>query len=589
MHNSKLFSVFSLLLTFSFFACAQDNAEQVLTSQNRILGSTVVLNNSSSLIPLSKLGERRIAVAYGTPAFDSLLNRYAKVEYLTPDRFNNPKELEEFNTLIIQVNDALLLNPDFISRLTKISEKEDLIVAGFGDLSGLQKLESLKSPIIWSEDTSRQARMLSAEIIFGGVAASGKLSSTVSPAFSQGDGYHTQQTRLRYGIPEAVGIDGKDLTKKIDAIAAEMISGKAAPGAVVMIVKDNQVIFEKAYGNHYYDREEPTRADDIFDMASISKIASTTLAVMRLDEKNKISLDQTMGHYIKEARKTNKKDIKLRDVMLHQAGFIPFIPFYRDLKPGDFRSDSSAAFPVKVAENYFLRKNYFEEVMWPQMLQSAVKPVGNYVYSDISMYVMQKVVENVTGKSLDRYVKEEFYKPLGMYSTGYNAWKYFPRNRIVPTELDKTFRNSQLIGYVHDQGAAMANGVAGHAGLFSTAGDLAIYGQMLLNKGTYGGETYFQPETVEKYTRQHSDKSRRGLGFDRWDPDMKNEYPSKLASPATFGHTGYTGTAIWMDPQENLIYIFLSNRVQPDVSPFLSKLEIRARILDTIYEAIPKK
>jgi len=589
MHNSKLFSVFSLLLTFSLLACAQDNAEQVLTSQNRILGSTVLLNNSTSLVPLTTLEERKIGVAYGTPAFDSLLNRYAAVDYLTPDRFNEPKELGNFNTLIVEVSEALLLDPDFISRLFKISEKTDLIVAGFGDLSGLQKLEGLRSPILWSEDTSRQARNLSAEIIFGGVPASGKLPYTVSPSFSQGDGYSTQQTRLRFAIPETVGIEGKELTKKIDAIAAEMISGKAAPGAVVMIVKDNHVIFEKAYGNHYYDQEEPTQTDDIFDLASISKIASTTLAVMRLDETNKISLDRTMGDYIKEARKTNKKDIKLQDVMLHQAGFIPFIPFYRDLTASDFRTDSSAAFPVKVAENYFLRKNYFEEVMWPQMLQSAVKPVGNYVYSDISMYVMQKVVENVTGKSLDHYVKEEFYKPLGMYTTGYNAWKYFPKNRIMPTELDKTFRKSQLIGYVHDQGAAMANGVAGHAGLFSTAGDLAIYGQMLLNKGSYGGRTYFQPETVERYTRQHSDKSRRGLGFDRWDPDTKKEYPSKLASPGTFGHTGYTGTAIWIDPQENLIYIFLSNRVQPDVSPFLSKLEIRARILDTIYEAIPKK
>lgn len=589
MHKSKLFSVFSLLLTLSFIACAQENPEEILTSQNRILGSTVVLNNSESVIPLNKLAEKKIAVAYGTPAFDSILNRYAKVEYLTPDRFDKRKELDDFNTLIVQVNEALLLNPDFVSQLTDLSKRKNLVVAGFGNLSHLGRLENLRSPIIWSEDTSRLARVISAEIIFGGVPATGRLPETVSASFLEGDGYSTEQTRLRYGIPEAVGIDGKKLTGKIDAIASEMVSGKAAPGAVVMIVKDNQVIFEKAYGNHYYDQDKPTRTDDIFDLASISKIAATTLAVMRLDETNKISLERTMGDYVKEARKSNKKDIQLQDVMLHQAGFVPFIPFYRDLTEKDYRSDSSAAFPVKVAEDYFLRKNYFEDVMWPQMLQSTVKPAGTYVYSDISMYVMQKVVENVTGKSLDRYVKDEFYKPLGMYSTDYNAWKHFPRNRIVPTELDKTFRKSQLVGYVHDQGAAMANGVAGHAGLFSTAGDLAIYAQMLLNKGSYGGETFFQPETVDKYTRQHSDNSRRGLGFDRWDPNTKNEYPSKLASPSTFGHTGYTGTAIWIDPQENLIYIFLSNRVQPDVSPYLSRLEIRARILDSIYEAIPKK
>ena len=202
---------------------------------------------------------------------------------------------------------------------------------------------------------------------------------------------------------------------------------------------------------------------------------------------------------------------------------------------------------------------------------------------------MQHVVEAQSKMSLDQYVQKEFYDKLGMYSTGYNPWKRFPSVRIVPTELDKTFRKSQLIGYVHDQGAAMAGGVAGHAGLFSTANDLAIYGQLLLNKGTYGGEQYFKPATVEKYTKRYSESSRRGLGFDKWDPDATNEYPSKLAPPSIFGHTGYTGTAIWMDPDQQLIYIFLSNRVQPDVSPYLSKLEIRSRILDVIYKALPKK
>lgn len=274
--------------------------------------------------------------------------------------------------------------------------------------------------------------------------------------------------------------------------------------------------------------------------------------------------------------------------MLHQAGFIPFIPFYRDLTDDDFRTEFSADYPVKVSENYYLKKDYFENVMWPLMLNSKVKPPGDYVYSDISMYVMQRIVEAQSGMSLDNYVSEQFYDQLGMYSTGFNPRERFPASRMVPTELDKSFRNSQLIGYVHDQGAAMAGGVAGHAGLFSTANDLAIYGQLLLNKGTYGGEQYFKPETVDKYTSRYSDNSRRGLGFDKGDPDTTKTYPSKLAPASVFGHTGYTGTAIWMDPDQKLIYIFLSNRVQPDVSPYLSKLEIRSRILDAIYEAIPK-
>jgi len=275
--------------------------------------------------------------------------------------------------------------------------------------------------------------------------------------------------------------------------------------------------------------------------------------------------------------------------MLHQAGLIPFIPFYRDLTENDYRTDSSAAFPVKVSEYYYLKKDYFQDVMWPLMLNSKVNPPGNYVYSDISMYIMQRIVETVTTEPLNRYVENNFYKRLGMYSTGFNPWQKFPKSRIVPTELDKIFRKSQLVGYVHDQGAAMAGGVAGHAGLFSTANDLAIFGQLLLNKGQYGGEDYFKPETVVKYTRKNGENSRRGLGFDGWDPEIDNGYPSEFASPFTFGHTGYTGTCIWIDPKHQLVYIFLSNRVQPSVSPFLSELNIRSRIQDAVYKAIQEK
>src|SRR5690606_24633902 len=364
--------------------------------------------------------------------------------------------------------------------------------------------------------------------------------------FKKGDGNKTEKIRLAYTDPDKLGIDGGQLAREINAIAQEMIDGKAAPGAVVMAVKDGHVIFEKAYGNHYYNKDEPTSIYDIFDLASVTKIAATTLAVMKLEDENKIDLKNTMGFYLEDAAKSNKKDVMLQDVMLHQGGFIPYIPFYRDLTDADYRTDSSAAFPTKVGENYYLRKNYYEEVMWPTMLASKVKPPGEYVYSDISMYVMQHVIEKQTGMPEEVYVKETFYDKLGMYSTGYNPWQRFPQTRIVPTELDKTFRKSQLIGYVHDQGAAMAGGVAGHAGLFATANDLAIYGQMLLNKGSYGGDSYIKPATIEKYTVQFSDNSRRGLGFDRWSPEPDSEYPSKFASPSTFGHTGYTGTCIWI-------------------------------------------
>lgn len=580
----NLILAISLLTCISYYACAQKKKTDSQSKTLETTSTTVVLNNFNNKIPLRQLDERKIASMNADVTFDSLLNYYAAVTSILPG-----DDVKEYNTLIVEINDKLLADERFMESLNVYNKTEDLIIVGKGSYSSLAELNDIRTPIIWSTDTSQQASAVIAQVIFGGLAADGILTVDVSDNFKKGDGNKTEKIRLDYTTPDKLGIDGKKLTEEIDAIAQEMINGKAAPGAVVMAVKDGHVIFEKAYGNHYYDKEEPTSIYDIFDLASVTKIAATTLAVMRLEDENKIDLEKTMGFYLEDAAQSNKKDVKLQDVMLHQGGFIPYIPFYRDLTEADYDTDSSAAFPVKVGENYYLRKSYYEDVMWPTMLKSRVKPPGEYVYSDISMYVMQHVIEAQTGMPEEVYVKKTFYDKLGMYSTGYNPWKRFPQTRIVPTELDKTFRKSQLIGYVHDQGAAMAGGVAGHAGLFSTANDLAIYGQMLLNKGSYGGERYIEPSTIEKYTKQFSDNSRRGLGFDRWSPNPDSEYPSKLASPSTFGHTGYTGTCVWIDPEHQLIYIFLSNRVQPTVSPYLSKLDIRSRIMDAIYKAIQKK
>jgi len=439
---------------------------------------------------------------------------------------------------------------------------------------------------LWQSEISEQAARSVAMAIFGGVACTGRLPQTFSPRYVAGAGFATEKIRLEYADAASLGINGQQLSAKIDAIVEQAINQRATPGAVILIARNGKVFFEKAYGYHTYERTVPTRTTDIFDMASITKIVATTPTIMRLTEQGVIHLDSTMGHYLFQAQETNKKDVRLREVMLHEAGFVPFIPFYRELKPDDLSSDSSAAYSVKVADGCYIRTAYYEEVMWPTMLQSKLDQPGKYVYSDISMYVMKEVAEHQTGIPIAEYVQQEFYRPLGMQTAGFLPRHRFPRHRIVPTEDDKTFRKTLLQGYVHDQGAAMAGGVAGHAGLFATANDLAIYGQLLLNRGQYGGEQYFKPETVDLFTSRQSATSRRGLGFDRWDPDTSKHYPSQLASDATFGHTGYTGTCVWIDPKEQLIYIFLSNRVHPAVTTKLLDLNIRSRIQDAIYEAI---
>lgn len=305
---------------------------------------------------------------------------------------------------------------------------------------------------------------------------------------------------------------------------------------------------------------------------------------MRLYEQQKLDLNASIGEYFPEAKHTNKEFIPLKEVMLHQAGFIN-LDFPSYLKSQDHSPDSSYSYPVKVADNYFVRRNYYQEAMLPKMLNSPIKTRGQYVYSDISMYMMKEVVEHQAGKPLDQYVLNEFYSPLGMRTAGFNPRQRFEREKIVPTEQDNYFRKTLLQGYVHDQGAALVSGVSGHAGLFASANDLAILNQVLLNGGKYGGVEYFKPETVDLFTSRQSGVSRRGLGFDRGDGGT---YPSSLASAGTYGHTGYTGTCVWVDPKNDLIYIFLSNRINPSVSNKLNSLRIRPRIQDAIYDAISR-
>lgn len=563
------------------------------------VNQTVLLNNQVNTIPLRNLDKRSIAYISSlnvpvSSTFGDQLSRYAPIDRFVilaqPDRYVSLDEGVKFhNTIIFALAMEDLADRRLMQFIATQAVGKEIVLTVFGNGAQLNELDFVHFPILWNPETTGKSATDAAMSIFGGTACTAKLPRSFSPRYAAGAGYTTGQTRLEYTDAAALGIDQIRLETDIDKIMYEAIRERAMPGGVVMAIKSGKVIFEKSYGYHTYEQKEPIKLSDIFDMASITKITATTPTIMRLTERGVVNLDSTMGHYLLQAQGTNKAGTVLRDVMLHEAGFIPFIPFYRELGPGDLSTDSSATYAVKVADNCYIRTGYYEEVMWPIMLQSKLNATGNYVYSDISMYVMKEVAEHQTGIPIQDYIQQEFYRPLGMQTAGYLPRARFPKQRIVPTEQDKTFRKTLLQGYVHDQGAAMAGGIAGHAGLFATANDLAIYGQLLLNRGEYGGERYFRAETVDQFTSKQSTTSRRGLGFDRHDPDHTKEYPSKLASDATFGHTGYTGTCIWIDPKEQLIYIFLSNRVHPVVSTKLYELNVRSRIQDTLYEAIRNK
>ncbi len=546
-----------------------------------VKNNTVIESNQRNILPFKSLDQYKIAVVTADnnkyAPFIQQLERYAELQVVDFNQFD--EKTKYFNTIIV-AGTAAEFRPAQLAMLVQSAvNNKNVVFCQFGQEQNYSNLsvspQQLRhyASVLKNSETTAQAQAYTAMSIFGGLGV------------TEG-AIKTEQSRLQYSRGAKSDMDLKRMGERIDAIAKEAISEHAAPGMVVMAVKDGQVIFEKAYGNHTYQSGKTTLLSDIFDLASVSKIAGTTPVVMHLQEKGIINLDSTMGHYLWQAKETNKANITLRTVLLHEAGFTPFIPFYKALKPGDLQQTKSPSHQVQVADNAFLKNNYYMDVMWPEMLHSPVKPIGNYVYSDISMYVMKEVSEHETATPMQDYVQQILYKKIGMQTAGYLPRNRFPKDRIVPTQLDTAFRKSLLQGFVHDEGAAMAGGIAGHAGLFATANDLAIYGQMLLNRGEYGGVRYYKPETVDLFTSKQSKTSRRGLGFDRYDPNPKVNYPSKLANESVYGHTGYTGTCIWIDPRNQFISIFLSNRVHPQVSSKLLDLNIRSRIQDVMYETI---
>ena len=557
------------------YSISQAQYKQVISNQ------TVLLNNQKNILPFKRLDERRIAVistdSVKYAPFIEQLQRYGEVKSFGFDQYD--EHTKYYNTIIVAGTEDEF-RPDQLAMVIQSAvNRKDVILCKFGkDINyiniGLSSANlSRFASILTAPSLDKEAQENAAMSIFGGLGITAGTNKTT-------------QTRLQYTEGRQSGLDIAKMTNQIDAIAKDAVEQHAAPGMMVMAIKDGQVIFEKAYGYHTYEKKQANSIYDIYDLASISKIAGTTPVVMHLQENNIINLDSTMGHYLWQAKQSNKANITIRTVLLHEAGFTPFIPFYRNLKPGDLQRTKDDTHQVKVADNAYLKNNYYRDVMWPEMLSSPVKPIGNYVYSDISMYVMKEVSEHETSTPMQDYVQEILYKPIGMKTAGYLPRDRFNKDRMIPTQQDTAFRKVLLQGYVHDEGAAMAGGVAGHAGLFASANDLAIYGQLLLNRGEYGGVRYYKPETIDLFTSKQSKTSRRGLGFDRYDPKKGADYPSKLANASVYGHTGYTGTCIWVDPNNQLIYIFLSNRVHPQVSTKIYDLNVRSRIQDVIYETI---
>ncbi|HLG02685.1 MAG TPA: serine hydrolase, partial [Bacteroidia bacterium] len=436
---------------------------------------------------------------------------------------------------------------------------------------------------------------LSAQIIFGGIPSQGKLPVT-TVNWIAGSGVNTgPQIRLKYTVPEEVGFSRKAM-ERIDSIVAEGIKEHAFPGCQVFAAKDGKVFFEKSYGHFTYEKKHTVRKDDLYDIASITKIVATVPAVMKMVEEKKMNMDEELSTYLPELKGTNKEEIVIREMLAHQAGLKAWIPFYlRTLDPDGgrdkkfYRSTFSDSFPIYVAPGVFLTKGY-RDTIYKSITNSAVSPVHTYLYSDLGYYYLKRIIEQEKNMLLSIYADSVFYHPLGLPLLGFQPRLRIPTARIAPTENDKRWRGQLIQGDVHDQGAAMLGGIGGHAGVFSNANDVGVMMQLFLNYGEYGGRRYFDSMTVATFTSYQylQNGNRRGIGFDKPETDPEKPNPAcDSISCNSFGHQGFTGTQAWADPETGLVYVFLSNRIYPDAEQNkLVQLGIRTAIMQELVEGL---
>lgn len=582
-------------------------AENKLLKQE-IVGEALTLVDPENMMPLDARSVACLSIGGNSNAFQNELRRYGVTKQYSAGRTvpnSRLKALSKYKTVLISIHglDRSIKRNFGISEnieqfVKKLSAKTKVMVVVFGSPYALRSFPMAQGAVVaYNNETMTQR--LAARALAGALPFRGRLPITASAKFRYGMGKDTEIQKMPYATrPEYVGLDSKVL-QRIDAIAAEMIREKAAPGCQVLIAKDGQIAFHRAYGHHTYAKKRRQRLENIYDLASVTKVAATTLALMRLVDEGKIDLDQPLSLYLSELRGTNKSSMTVREILVHQAKLKPWIPFYtrtldEQKKPimGRYYSTRySSKYAIRVAENLYFAQSKVDSVIWQRIYDQDLRARSNYRYSDLGFYLFGKLVHRLTGKSLDRYVSETFYRPMGLLTTQFTPLKHgVPRANIIPTEDDQYFRYQVVQGDVHDMGAAMLGGVAGHAGLFSNAQDLAAIFQMLINGGEYGGKRYLKAATINQFITRHSQQSRRALGFDRKEKSDKPRNSINVAyqaSDRTFGHQGFTGIGAWADPDNNMVYLFLSNRTFPSGENMtLIRRDIRSRIQEVAYEAL---
>ena len=396
--------------------------------------------------------------------------------------------------------------------------------------------------------------------LFGECSITGKLPVSVGGSYPFGAGLTLGQPGPDRAAAMQGGFSPNHLFA-VDSLIARAIADSAFPGAQLAVLRDSLLIVDRAYGKYTYDLEaQPVDRYTLFDLASLTKVFATTAAVMKLYDDGKLSLDDPVVKYIPLVAAEGKENVTLRHLLLHRSGLPPFRRLSDIAETEEAALDSVFATPL------------------------VVQPGDSTIYSDLGMITLGKVVEHITGMSLTRYVQEEFYAPLGMTHTMFNPSPEL-RSTAAPTEYDTVWRKTLVQGAVHDENAATLGGVAGHAGLFSTASDLSIFVHMLLNGGSFEGRRYLHVTTIDEFLRKKVPGQERWLGW-----DMKTDSGSSagtLFPSSSFGHTGFTGTSVWVDPDSRLAVIFLTNRVYPTRAN-IRLYKVRPLLHDAIVRAMER-
>ncbi|WKN41614.1 serine hydrolase [Tunicatimonas pelagia] len=591
-----------------------------LLKQQLLEQSVTLVRNERNILPFETLDTAQFAslTISDRPAetqyFQDYLDRYTYFTHYTvpktSDRFDYEKtyeRLRRYDQVVVAIHESQLASGRVVPKKTlaflKFLHEETNVTLVFFGAPGRMGRFSRFSTLLCAYETDSVAQKIVPQMLFGALATRGKLPIKITDGLREGTGISTQPLqRLRYSFPEEVLIHPDSLSI-IDSLAHWAIREEMTPGCQVLVARRGSVVYQKAYGYQTYDSLTPITNQTIYDIASVTKVAATVQAVMLLHSQGAFSLDDRFSYYLPELEKTNKAKITIRDALLHRAGLRSFVPFWLfttdddGLKPDLYRYKPEQNFMQPITVGLY-GASTLKDSVWNWTIQSELrryrgrlpswKPTFNYRYSDLGFYMLHRLIEKISDQPLDEFLAQNIYDPLGLPTLRYRPLCQFSQEDIAPTEEDTHFRNTLIQGTVHDEGAALSGGVAGHAGLFSDANDLAILMQMNLQEGYYGGQQYFPYGTVKMFSQRPYNDSRRGLGWDKPEHFRDGGPTAPEASLDSFGHLGFTGTSVWVDPKYDLVYIFLSNRVHPSARNTKLLTEgIRTKIQSVIYQAMP--